>query len=197
MASASAETASSSSEIATAAASPTTERRGIPAAQFVEDVQTFLSQLDLDVNSALAFLQERLQQYKLVEMKLLAQQRDLQAKIPDIEKCLDIVATLQAKKEGGEALTADFEVSEGIFSRARIEDTDSVCLWLGANVMLEYSCDEKNLENAKASLEVLIADLQFLRDQVTITQVTVARVYNWDVHQRRIRQAAAAAANES
>lgn len=59
MASASAETASSSSEIATAAASPTTERRGIPAAQFVEDVQTFLSQLGLDVNSALAFLQER------------------------------------------------------------------------------------------------------------------------------------------
>lgn len=59
MASASAETASSSSQVATAAASPTTERRGIPAAQFVEDVQTFLSQLGLDVNSALAFLQER------------------------------------------------------------------------------------------------------------------------------------------
>jgi hypothetical protein len=76
-----------------------------------------------------------------------------------------------------------------------------VCLWLGANVMLEYSCDEvvdhpllvsfgfslvisfpvnflqanallkKNLENAKGSLEVLIGDLQFLRDQQTITQV--------------------------
>lgn len=29
----------------------------------------------------------------------------------------------------------------------------------------------KNLDNAKASLEVLLADLQFLRDQVTITQV--------------------------
>lgn len=41
-----------------------------------------------------------------------------------------------------QALTADFEVSEGIFSRAHIEDTDAVCLWLGANVMLEYSCDE-------------------------------------------------------
>ena len=32
---------------------------------------------------------------------------------------------------------------------------------------------KKNLENAKASLEVLIADLQFLRDQVTITQVVL------------------------
>ena len=37
----------------------TTERRGIPGAQFVEDVETYLSQSGLDVNSALAFLQER------------------------------------------------------------------------------------------------------------------------------------------
>ncbi|XP_076924596.1 prefoldin subunit 3-like [Bidens hawaiensis] len=170
------------------------ERRGIPAASFVKDVEAYLNQLGLDVNSALPFLQERLQQYKVVEMKLLAQQRDLQAKIPDIEKCLDVVATLQAKKEIDETLLTDFEVSEGIYARARIDNTDSVCLWLGANVMLEYSCEEattllqNNLENAKASLEVLVADLQFLRDQVTITQVTIARIYNWDVHQRRVKQ---------
>ncbi|KAG4990397.1 hypothetical protein JHK87_023854 [Glycine soja] len=262
--------ASSSSE------SAVSERRGIPGAQFVEDVQTYLTQSGLDVGSALAFLQERLQQYKVVEMKLLAQQRDLQAKIPDIEKCLDVVATLKAKKGTGEVLVvrltvirqlkseilcilfcqyiyncpdsaifcdvdtssrlpdssiisynidtmvnlfpdmepvlvldalareliADFEVSEGIYSRARIEETNSVCLWLGANVMLEYSLEEatgllqKNLDNARASLEVLIADLQFLRDQVTITQVTIARVYNWDVHQRRVQQAVATTAQD-
>lgn len=41
-----------------------------------------------------------------------------------------------------QALIADYEVSEGIYSRARIEEADSVCLWLGANVMLEYSCEE-------------------------------------------------------
>ncbi|KAJ0092981.1 hypothetical protein Patl1_24848 [Pistacia atlantica] len=275
MASTSIETTSSFSSQTTA-----TERRGIPGAQFVEDVQTYLSQLGLDVNSALAFLQERLQQYKLVETKLLAQQRDLQAKIPDIEKCLDVVATLQAKKGTGEDiqilslmftgighplmpmsivscctlllvrsmpcqlfsvgllkkclipelmpstilpnfcsndaygfsdnikffpiqsieaedLVADFEVSEGIYSRASIQDTDSVCLWLGANVMLEYSYEEatsllqKNLDNAKASLEVLIADLQFLEGSSYYNSgmVTIARVYNWDVHQRRVRQA--------
>lgn len=174
------------------------ERRGIPAASFIGDVQTYLTESGLDVNSSLSLLQERLQQYKVVEMKLLAQQRDLQAKIPDIEKCLDVVSTLLAKKGTGEELIADFEVSEGIFSRARIEDSDSVCLWLGANVMLEYTCEEalellqKNLENAKGSLDVVVADLQFVRDQSTITQVTIARVYNWDVHQRRLRQVAGA-----
>ncbi|WZZ74537.1 hypothetical protein YC2023_085907 [Brassica napus] len=235
------------------------ERRGIPAAKFIQDVETYLSQSSLDSNSALAFHQERfllslvhrhltliclcfflvqsqislyydysmsiyisfvlfnwLQQYKVVEMKLLAQQRDLQvyfspplcrlvplcdeaslvAKIPDIEKCLEVVGTLEARKGTGETLLADFEVSEGIYSRACIEDTDSVCLWLGANVMLEYSCEEatallkNNLENAKASLEVLVADLQFLRDQVTVTQVTIARIYNYDVQQRRVKQVA-------
>lgn len=36
---------------------------------------------------------------------------------------------------------------------------------------------QKNLENAKASLEVLVADLQFLRDQVTITQVSFGHIY--------------------
>ncbi|XP_028753550.1 probable prefoldin subunit 3 [Neltuma alba] len=195
--------AASSSSTAADSSAMVTERRGIPGAQFVEDVQTYLTQSGLDVQSALAFFQERLQQYKVVEMKLLAQQRDLQAKIPDIEKCLEVVATLRAKKGTGEELIADFEVSEGIYSRARIEETDSVCLWLGANVMLEYSVEEatgllqKNLENAKASLEVLITDLQFLRDQVTVTQVTIARVYNWDVHQRRIRQATATTAEDS
>jgi hypothetical protein len=65
-----------------------------------------------------------------------------------------------------QALIVDFELSEGIYSLAKIEDTNSVCVWLGANVMLEYSCGfslvlsfpeilqadallKKNLENAK------------------------------------------------
>ncbi|KAG6726270.1 hypothetical protein I3842_02G072400 [Carya illinoinensis] len=176
------------------------ERRVIPGAEFVEDVQTCLN-----VNSALAFLQERLQQYKLVEMRLLAQQRDIQAKIPGIEKCLDVVAPLQTKKGTGynglyvcvllvslfytcnsritcriRALITDFEASEGIYYWARIEDNDSATALL-----------QKNLDNAKASLEVVDANLQFLRDQATITQVTITRVYNWDVHRHRIRQAAA------
>lgn len=39
--------------------SEVSERRGIPAASFVQDVQSYLNQSGLDVNSALGFLQER------------------------------------------------------------------------------------------------------------------------------------------
>jgi len=47
--------------MAAAASTPqgVAERRGIPAAAFVEDVEAYLRQAGLDVNSALAFLQER------------------------------------------------------------------------------------------------------------------------------------------
>ncbi|MCO5593851.1 hypothetical protein L7F22_047869 [Adiantum nelumboides] len=90
----------------------------------------------------------------------------------------------------------DFELAEGLYAQALIPETQTVCLWLGANVMLEYNCDEaeallrKNLENAHISLQAIIEDMQFLRDQVTITEVTIARVFNWDVHQRRKKRQA-------
>lgn len=52
----------------------------------------------------------------------------------------------------------------------------SFCCYLKTQVFKSFVTQantllQNNLENAKASLEVLIADLQFLRDQVTITQV--------------------------
>ena len=62
-----------------------------------------------------------------------------------------------------------------------------VCLWLGANVMLEYPRDEAillledNLKNAKAALVTLVDDMGHLRDQITVTEVNMARVFNWDV----------------
>ena len=98
---------------------------------------------------------------------------------------------LLAKQDTGEETIVDFEFAKGIYSQAHIEATNLVYLGLGSNIMLEYSCDEaldlvkKNLDNADAGLGAIVEHLQFSRDQVTITEVTIARVYNWDVHQRR------------
>lgn len=65
-----------------------------------------------------------------------------------------------------------------------------------ANVMLEYPRGEaiellqKNLSEAKKALATLIKDMGTLRDQVTTTEVNMARVFNWDVKERRkIKQA--------
>ena len=68
-------------------------------------------------------LQERYQQYKLVEAKLLQNRVRLQAKLPDIKKALDTVKLLVERRDGdgdGEPLTADFELSDGVFAKAKV-----------------------------------------------------------------------------
>lgn len=165
-------------------------RGGVPVALFVDNVETFLAGRDAD--TAIRGLEERLQQYKLVEVRLLAQRRDLENKLPDIQKCLQVLSQLEEHDKSGEEMKVDFELVEGMFAQASVKESKHVCLWLGANVMLEYSLEEarslleKNLGNATSSLKALIDDIHFLRDQINTTEVTVARVFNWDVERRRI-----------
>ncbi len=57
--------------------------------------------------------------------------------------------------------------------------------------MLEYPIDEagallaRNYDNALSGTTVIQSDLDFLRDQITTMEVNMARIYNWDVQQRR------------
>jgi len=65
--------------------------------------------------------------------------------------------------------------------------------------MLEYPIDDaqallsKNLETAKRNLKQVELDLDFLKDQMTTTEVNIARVYNWDVRRRQAAGLTAAA----
>lgn len=55
---------------------------------------------------------------------------------------------LIAKRGSGDAVKVDFELTEGVFTKAVLKDTATVSLWLGANVMLEYSLDEARRASA-------------------------------------------------
>ncbi|KAJ2770262.1 peptide chain release factor 1, partial [Coemansia nantahalensis] len=89
-------------------------------------------------------------------------------------------------------------VNDTLYAHATVPPADSVNLWLGANVMLEYTTDEaqellaSKLSVAKTSLEHVVEDLEFLRDQITTMEVNIARVYNWDVKQRRAQSGVSA-----
>lgn len=58
--------------------------------------------------------------------------------------------------------------------------------------MLEYPIEEakslleKNLETAQKNLNLLENDLDFVKDQITTTEVNIARIYNWNVRQRQL-----------
>ncbi|KAL9095512.1 MAG: hypothetical protein Q9165_002383 [Trypethelium subeluteriae] len=138
----------------------------------------------------------------------------LRDKIPDIEKTLETVQFLKRRKPDSEPLETTFELNDTLYAKAEVPRTEEVYLWLGvcyalikfrsttghmltkiystkANVMLSYpipeaqSLLESRLETAQTSLANCEEDLDFLREQITTMEVATARVYNWDVVQRR------------
>lgn len=99
----------------------------------------------------------------------------LREKIPDIQKTLETVKFLKSRDEGAEELESFFELNDTLFAKAKVPRTDEVYLWLGANVMLAYPMGEAEellegkLEAAKSGLENAEEDMDFLREQITVS----------------------------
>ncbi|KAG0225867.1 hypothetical protein BGW42_004061 [Actinomortierella wolfii] len=176
--------------------------RGIPKAPFVERVEDHVTP-DEPVDVVLRKFQEMVAKYKFMEVNLLQRKRNLESKIPEIEKTLEMVKYLQAeaKKESedddeSKEIETLYELNDTLYATAKIKPTGHVCLWLGANVMLEYPVDEAadllaaKLATAQKTMRNTDEDLEYLRDQITTMEVNTARVYNWDVKQRRLARAA-------
>ncbi|KAF8060144.1 Prefoldin subunit 3 [Lyophyllum atratum] len=188
--------------------------RGIPKAPFVANVEEYLGGPDAEVEGTLKNFQDALAKYRYMDGNLTQRRQSLEEKIPDIKKTLDMVEFLHERREGkGKAaegeddlddleddegtaklLKTTFELNDTLFAEAELEETDTVYLWLGANVMLSYkipvaiSLLKSKLDAAQTSLDNTIEDLEFLREQLTIMEVNMARVYNWDVKRRRERR---------
>ncbi|KAI7854905.1 Prefoldin subunit-domain-containing protein [Circinella umbellata] len=165
--------------------------RGIPKSPFVERVEDYVSDAE-PADVVLRKFQETISKYKFMEVNMLQRRKVLEEKIPEIEKTIAMVDFLVEKQESDEPVYTDYELNDTLYAKAKVEASGTVYLWLGANVMLEYTFEEaKDLlsskcETAKTSLRNTIEDLEFLRDQITTMEVNTARVYNWDVKQRRL-----------
>lgn len=169
-----------------------TTARGLPQAKFLDSVETFATSFDPPASSELLIgaYSELYQRYKGMEMSLDNKVSRLQQKIPELEKSLQLLKQLGSR----EAPTSiRYSLADNIYAQALVEEpsTVTVNLWLGANVMLEYTQEEAiaflegNLNKAKVDLEHLEEDLAFVRDQIVTTEVTSSRIFNWDVRRRR------------
>ncbi|KAJ5130587.1 uncharacterized protein N7515_006626 [Penicillium bovifimosum] len=171
-----------------------TNPRGIPVAPFIDNVSDYVSSRD-EVEPTLRNFQEMISKYQFMEVNTQRRGQGLREKIPDIRKTLEMVRFLQMRKESNPTadLETNFELNDTLYARASISpaDAEEVYLWLGANVMLAYPLDEAEtmlddkLNAAESSLRNCEEDLEFLREQITTLEVATARVYNWDVVQRR------------
>lgn len=121
-----------------------------------------------------------------MEGQLYRQRQGLRVKLPDIKKTLEMVALLMQKHASeNKEIETNFLVSDNIWAKAKVPNTTGkVGLWLGANVMVEYTFEDaikllgQNLASAEAKLAESDADIEYLKDQITTTEVNMARVYN-------------------
>ncbi|EFA82096.1 prefoldin alpha-like domain containing protein [Heterostelium album PN500] len=155
---------------------------GIPAVTFIEDVEAYLK--DKELEDVFKMLQDSHGKYKYFEQKLSGNVSILTNRAKQLQETIDVDDTF----------SMNYELSEGVYSSAEISKPQSIYLWLGANVMLEYSFTEakevlrKNKETADRQLRETIQDLGFVKDQITTVDVNISRVYNYDVIQRRKKQ---------
>jgi prefoldin subunit 5 len=117
-------------------------------------------------------------------------------KIPEMESSLALVRNLQKKRDEEETVITRYSLADDVYGKAELElKKGSVNLWLGANVMLEYSFEEaieflsQNEELARTEYKEVQNDLAFVRDQIVTSEVSMTRIFNWDVRKRRIEKA--------
>jgi len=167
-----------------------TNPRGIPEAPFVDNVEDYVSSRE-QVETTLRNFQEMISKYQFMQANTERRAQGLREKIPDIQKTLDVVQLLKMRGPDAEPLETTFELSDTLYAKALVPPPNEVYLWLGANVMLAYPIEEaetllqSKLKTAQDSLQSCEEDLDFLREQITTMEVATARVYNWDVAQRR------------
>eukprot|EP00798_Chlamydomonas_sp_ICE-L_P031079 gene31079-6205_t len=156
---------------------------------FIEDVAGYME--GKNVEAVIQEFNERYRKLKLVEQQLHQRRVRLMTKLPEIQKALDIVCLLMSKADSDEPTTLDFELAEGVFAKTTVESAQTVNLWLGAQVMVEYELPEAkellslNLSNCKTNLTNVNEDMDFIKDNITTTEVGIARMYNYDVERKR------------
>merc|ERR1711907_85423 len=171
--------------------------RGIPPQEFIENVPEYTKAFG-DAQAVITAQQEMYSKYKFMEAQMAQHRNAVAGKRAEIEKSLDILERLIAKRDNGdESLKTHFQLGDCLHANADIPTNEDsrVCLWLGANVMLEYTYDDalellsNNKTQAGETVESLDEDLDFIKDQITTTEVNIARVYNQDVRDRRAAKA--------
>lgn len=168
------------------------QARGIPEAVFIEDAESLCQRYT--AQEVVAKLQDLYTKYRYMQSSMATQKGSLKGKLPDITSAKDTVATLMSKTADGEETIITYQLSDNIYTRAKVPPTSTVCLWLGANCLLEYTLEEatelltKNETNATSMLASIEEDLLFLRDQITTVEVNIARCHNYGVKVRQLEK---------
>ena len=155
---------------------------GIPEAEFIDDIKSVAPTVE-EAERLYREKTEMMQKYRFLEQQFLEKQQQLKRSRPGVAENLSAVQKLESLAEKGETKT-HFQLSDSLYSTATINSESTVCLWLGANIMVEYPFGEaeellkQNLSALDTQIDEIGKNLVFLRDQIITTEVTLSRIVN-------------------
>ena len=119
--------------------------RGIPATRFIDDIESFANSFDPPASSELLIgaYSDLFSKFKAYEQQLEQKRGMYREKLPEIEKSITLVRHLKGKKDAGDTVITRYNLADTIYAKAEVDCSQGIVnLWLGANVMLEYTYDE-------------------------------------------------------
>ncbi|RNF18016.1 prefoldin [Trypanosoma conorhini] len=173
--------------------------RGIPRVEYISDMAAFVKNGG-GADTLISNLLLESSKYEHMEKRLVSSMANLDYKIPTIKKTLHALSFLKKRlQEEQGAVRSYYCLTDAVFGEAEVVPQETVHLWMGAKVMVEYTFDEaaqllaKNLANAETNLQHTKEDLAWVQEQMTNLQINISRVYNYDLQSKRANGAAAAA----
>mmetsp|Transcript_152 Transcript_152/g.318 ORF Transcript_152/g.318 Transcript_152/m.318 type:complete len:194 (-) Transcript_152:252-833(-) len=119
--------------------------RGIPTTKFLDDIETFANSFSPPASPELLIgaYSDLYSKFKAYEQQLSQKSATFREKLPEIEKSIALVRHLKKKKEDGGSVVTRYNLADTIYAKAEVDCSQGIVnLWLGANVMLEYTYDE-------------------------------------------------------
>nr|CAD2185096.1 unnamed protein product [Meloidogyne enterolobii] len=132
------------------------KRRNILKALVLENVENYLTEKKKTLDDVQEDERDNFRRYKLLETSALQQKTKIDESILDYQKSIDSLKMLaEQKTKKANSVLVTYKLDENLFSDAVIEEMDRVCIWLGANVMVEYKLEEAQtlLTNHLANIE--------------------------------------------
>ncbi|KHN84306.1 putative prefoldin subunit 3 [Toxocara canis] len=176
-------------------------KRGIPEVQVLEDVEAYLKREGgISVDDGVKRIENSYRTYKIVEQQMLTQKERVSSRMPDLKCSLEMLDVIEQKAAENKPLDVAYLLSDEVYTRMTAKKLDTVYLWLGANVMVEFTIEEarkvlqESYDQAAAAVDELEKELDFVRDQITTTEVNIAHVHNYGVHMRKSDSSAQSAA---
>ncbi|KAL0237337.1 hypothetical protein PCE1_000734 [Barthelona sp. PCE] len=165
-------------------------RDKITAMPFIESVETFVEAVGIE--KALSFFNDLIARHKTAEVRTLSSLKSVHVMIPKLEGDYQTVQDLKKKHEAEDKFDIQYMLTDDLYSTATIDPSkDSIYFWLGAKTMVEFTYDEAmdllqdQIAKNKEIREKLQEELDFHKKQITMGEVSMSRLFNYDVEMKR------------